>query len=298
MKKIIFFTQTTWAFGNIHNSLNRILYKENYLCDILDWSISKSLEEMKHIQDSVDFFVTVPAAIPCLLSYGIPYNKIIGIAHGEIDILATIQNNSGYEIFEKIYKYAVIGDWLKNKSIGYGIKRSPEVLHIGVDERRYYQDVPSQLKSVGFGGNPSVKDYFGNEIKRGYLVKQCCDMVGIKFVTNSGDYIHYTGMPSFYKRVDCVIMASTQETVGLPMMEAAAAGRLVIGTEVGVNSTHKNSIIVPMEETQFIQKTVEILSFYKNNPEAFRQKCLEQQRYAFTHYKWENFVYEWVNFLQ
>jgi glycosyltransferase involved in cell wall biosynthesis len=107
-------------------------------------------------------------------------------------------------------------------------------------------------------------------------------------------------MPSFYKTVDSIVMASSEEGAGLPMMEAAAAGKLCIGTPVGYfehNGPKGGGIVVPVEETQFIEKTANVLNFYKSDPAEYHKKCLDIQSYAREHYDWSKFIEPWVNFL-
>jgi glycosyltransferase involved in cell wall biosynthesis len=106
-------------------------------------------------------------------------------------------------------------------------------------------------------------------------------------------------MPGFYKKVDAIVAASTEEGAGLPVMEGGAAGKLVISTAVG----HWNQRIgnaggyaVPVDEEAFLEKTVEILSYYKDNPDKYRQRCLEIQNHAQS-YDWKYVIDKWVSIL-
>jgi glycosyltransferase involved in cell wall biosynthesis len=105
-------------------------------------------------------------------------------------------------------------------------------------------------------------------------------------------------MPGFYKSVDSVLIASTEEGAGLPLLEAGAAGKLVISTPVGHYSRVGNAgaNFVPIAEDEFIEKTVEILSYYKANPEQYRQRCLEIQHHAQS-YDWKFVIDKWIEIL-
>lgn len=294
MSKIVFFTEGQWAYGNIHNALCRLMYKEGVLCELLNWSIPRQLEEMQAILATIDYFVTTPLEVGTLFSYQIPIQKIKIVAHGEIDLFNAC-SKIGHHIFENCAGFAVVGESLKTKAAELEIKRVPELLHIGVDVDRYICKPAEILTSVGYGGIMRAPDFFGNDIKRGYLVEQCCKTLGLKF--KSGKIYHYLSMPYFYKEVDCVIMSSTQESVGLPMLEAGIAGRLTIGTPVGYNKTNEAAIQVPIDASEFQQEVTKTLTHYIHNPDQFKQKCLETQRYAVNKYSWENYRKEWASFL-
>jgi glycosyltransferase involved in cell wall biosynthesis len=104
-------------------------------------------------------------------------------------------------------------------------------------------------------------------------------------------------MVGYYKGVDSVIMSSTEEACGLPMLEAAAAGRLCIGTPVGYfaeNGLKGGGIQVSLEENQFVNEVSAILNYYKNNPDQYRRKCLDIQEYARYNYDWSKVIDQWI----
>jgi glycosyltransferase involved in cell wall biosynthesis len=107
-------------------------------------------------------------------------------------------------------------------------------------------------------------------------------------------------MPGFYKNVDAIVAASTEEGAGLPVMEGVEAGKLFISTAVGhwaQRVGEKGGYAVPVAEDEFLEKTVEILSFYKANPNKYRARCLEIQHHA-QNYDWKHVIDKWVNFLR
>jgi len=71
----------------------------------------------------------------------------------------------------------------------------------------------------------------GVEQKRGRLAQSCAEEAGLEFKRTEDTPMDQ--MPDFYASIDALIMPSLQEGAGLPALEAAAAGRLVIGTPVG-----------------------------------------------------------------
>ena len=83
-------------------------------------------------------------------------------------------------------------------------------------------------------------------------------------------------------------------------MEGAAAGRLIIGSPVGYlgeNAVRGAGITVPLDELGFVEKTKEYLTYYRDNPMAYRQKCESIQQFAREHYDWSTVVKHWVDLL-
>src|ERR1700686_1369057 len=110
-------------------------------------------------------------------------------------------------------------------------RRIPKVIKYGVNYRRFFTPVSSELKIVGYGGSIHRADHTGVDWKRGVLAREATEAAGLVF-TPSGQF-HFLAMPRYYARVDAVLVTSLREGFGLPAIEAAAAGRLVISTPVG-----------------------------------------------------------------
>ncbi len=297
MKKIIFFTRNAWAFGNIHHSLSKFLFPHNILADVLDWSISYSTTDMDLISKNCDYFVTTPDAIDPLMSYGIPVEKIIIVAHGQWDILRAY-DKFGIEIFDKVKAYGVVSENLLEKSRELGIKRIPEITPIGIIVENFIRPVPKKLTTIGYASSLAHPNHAGTDIKRGNLVAKVAEQTKTKLRMN--EEYHYLGMPSFYESVDAVLMSSTEESAGLPMMEAAAAGRLTLGTAVGYykqNGMPSGGVILPIEETEFVAEACRQIEYYQQNPREFQKVCRQIQAYARAHYDWSHCIPAWVKLL-
>jgi glycosyltransferase involved in cell wall biosynthesis len=95
-------------------------------------------------------------------------------------------------------------------------------------------------------------------------------------------------------------MSSVEEAGGLPMMEAAASGRLPIGTPVGyfeTNGPKGGGIVVPINEKEFVKNTHYTLCLFRDNPILFRHSCEESQNFARENYDWSFVIDEWVSLL-
>jgi len=298
MKKVLFFTQNRWAFGTIHQGLVKELYKRGIYSNLLDYTVSYTKEEFNFLIDIYDYFVTNPETIPTLMSYGVPCQKIVAIAHAEWDIFVAardmVHNTTNYY---DLHAYGCISDKLCdmfNDSHPHSKVKAKRVTN-GIHFDLFYNKPSNSLKTVGFGGKMVGCNFFGLDIKRGHLVEKVTNMTNLEFIPNAT--YHYMAMPAYYKTIDAIIMASTEEAAGMPMLEAAAAGRLCIGTPVGYfnhNSDNGGGIKVRIDEEDFINDTSKILEYYKSNPEEYNKKCLDIQEYARYNYDWSKVIDQWI----
>jgi glycosyltransferase involved in cell wall biosynthesis len=298
MLKVIFYTQNRWAFGAIHHGLCKELYKHNIYANLLDEDEDYTEEEFKALNFSYDFFITNPDKVLNLhVKSGIPLNKIIAIAHGQWDILLAKHQHS--DIYNQLYSFGVISNFLKTKCKEWGTSIEPKVVETGIHFDAFYSKPSDHLQVIGYGGIKQTYNFYREEIKRGYLVEKACEGIDNVRLQTSGAY-NYLCMPAYYKTVDCVIMSSSEEAGGLPMLEAAAAGRLPIGTPVGFfeeNAPKGGGILVPIEENQFIESVKQTILYYKNNSDAYVNKCLEVQSYARDNYDWSKKIGPWLELL-
>jgi glycosyltransferase involved in cell wall biosynthesis len=298
MLKVLFYTQNRWAFGSIHHALCKELYKHNIYANLLDWTASYSNEEFKLLNNIYDVFVTNPEAVMSLHSRGIPLDKIITIAHGQWDLLLAKQNN-GVDFYDHLKAYGVISQVLKDKSLEFGIQRIPNITPIGIHFDMFYSNIHDNLSIVGYAGQKECLNFNEQEIKRAILVEQVVHgLDGIQLLTHNN--FNHLCMPSYYHDIDCLIMSSTEEAGGLPVMESAAAGRLVIGTPVGYfeyTAKFGAGIEVPLNENDFIHKTKEHIIYYRDNPIQYREKCQQIQQFARENYDWKYVIDKWIEIL-
>jgi hypothetical protein len=297
VKRVLFFTGTGWAFGSVHSELARYLHSRGIICDILDWSKGYKWDEMKLLIDYYDRFYSIPGETwPLTDNYGVPHEKIVVVAHGEYDLHHMVDTRPDDEI-NRFAAYGVISDFLRDLSRELEIKREPKIVKYGVNCSRFLQPVSSELRTVGYGGSMHRADHLGVDWKRGYLAKQAAESAGLVF-SPAGQF-HFLCMPSYYKQVDAVLVTSLREGYGLPAMEAAAAGRLVISTPVG-GFPHQASLgaglAAPVEAKEFEEFVVDRLLYYKGNPAQYIEICKAIQKAA-KKLDWDYVVDEWIELL-
>lgn len=307
MKNVVFYIEAEWAFGVIHHELCKYLFSEGYNCTVLHWSKKYTIEEIVELNSVTDIWVTNPQGYYSLVyAYQcIPREKLVVVSHALIDLNFILENKLDADLYQ-MKSFCVVSKFLADYSIAIGIKRRPHITPVGINYHAFHCKPSFQLKTVGYGGwyqdrqrpveskNQEVIDR--KENKRAYLAKECAQIAGLGFLVASDYHNSFVTMTGFYGTIDCVIIPSMHEGAGLPALEAAAAGRLVIGTKVGHwvdKIAPKGGIEAPMDEVDFISFTLKTLNYYKAEPVAFQDKCYEIQQHAKT-YDWSNCLSHWI----
>ncbi len=294
MVKVLCFVGMGWAFGTVHAELSKYMHTRGHTCDLLDWSRRYEFDEMQMMCEYYDYIYGIPGETwPLTDNYGIPHNKIIVVAHGDYDLHHALESRPRDE-FEKFAGYGVLSEYLKDVSADLGIQRVPKIVRYGVNFRRFFVPVSEGLNVVGYGGSMFRDNNGGVDWKRGILVKEATEDAGLVF--NPAGKFHYLAMPRYYGDVDSVIVSSSREGYGLPAMEAAAAGRLVISTPVGGFPGQVSlgaGIVAPIEAREFKKFVTNTLVHYKNNPVEYVEVCRDIQAAA-RHLDWDFVLDDWI----
>jgi glycosyltransferase involved in cell wall biosynthesis len=107
---------------------------------------------------------------------------------------------------------------------------------------------------------------------------------------------HFLAMPQYYQQVDAVLVTSLNEGFGLPAVEAAAAGRLVISTNVGGFpdlATRGGGIVAPLDANEYKSFVIERLLYYKEHPGSYMETCKKIQDAA-KGFDWNYTIDDWI----
>lgn len=293
MKKIVFYTETEWAFGAIHYELTKYLFAHGITAAVMNWSRAHTVEELAETSANIDYFVATPYGAARLIDHGrVAPEKCIVVAHAVLDIqcLATFSPDN----LARLHDYSAVSEWLVEQSKLLGISRQPKLTPIGINYHAFYHQPSKQLHTVGYAGaiNP---DNIHRHIKRPWLIEQAARQAGLTFRPAHAYHNTWITMPGYYQSVDAVIVSSTEEGAGLPALEASAAGKLVISTPVGIWLTKAGTSghTVPIEEADFVQETTRLLEFYRDNSTAYQDKCRATQAHAWQ-YDWSHVIISWT----
>ncbi len=299
--KVLIYGYTKWSHGRVYYDLCKHLHQRGYIVDILGWQVDHA-HYIGQIIPYYDLFMTALDGVRTLAdTYGVPYDRIIALSHHEFDMRMLIEQK-GIDVFEKFANYGVVSESLYWASLtSWGVPRVPMVASLGINFSEFCAEIPERLATVGYAGSMSAKTY-GVEWKRGELAEAAAREAGLAFKVAgwTGDQISFHDMPDFYRTVDAVLATSVSEGGGLPVMEAAAAGRLVISTPVGhfpLKAYQGGGIIAPIEAEKFKVFTVATLKHYKEDPASFQDKCRAIQEAA-RKFDWQYVIGEWIDLIE
>lgn len=300
LKKMLICSYPQWSRNRIYYDLCKQLHRKGYIVDILDLDPDAS-NKRSELFDYYDLVLTSTDNVPGLSEdYGVPFEKMIVVTHHEMDIRFLIERK-GLEVFERFAAYGAASYFVYCASIMQGVRRPPRVTPPGVDYAEFYAEVPTKLESVGFVA-PMSTETFGVEWKRGQLSKAAAEQAGLPFKLAGPDQgqASFHDMPAYYPSVDAVLMSSLSEVAQLPVMEAAAAGRLVIGTPVGhfpLKAYQGAGILAPIEPEKFVAFAATTLTHYRERPADFVFKCLAIQEAA-RQSDWKYCIDDWVALIE
>jgi glycosyltransferase involved in cell wall biosynthesis len=294
MLRVLFFIENRWAFGSIHHELTKYLHAGGHVSDLVDWARSYTPEEFGMLARYYDRVVTVPGQTwPLTDQFGVPHAKIVVVAHGDADLHHVVATRPTEEI-DRFAGYGVISDYLLRLSAELGIKRVPKIVRYGVNCRRFAAPISDKLMVVGYGGIMHRSDNGGVDWKRGNLAREASEDAGLAF--NPAGQFHFLAMPQYYREVDAVLVSSSREGFGLPAMEAAAAGRLVISTPVGAFpelASEGAGITAPVDAVAFKDFVTERLNYFKENSAEYARTCQKIQD-AVQRFDWEYAIDDWI----
>ncbi|MER9136036.1 glycosyltransferase [Mesorhizobium sp. M0830] len=293
--RVVFYSASSWALGAIHYSVCDHFTKLGWIAELKPWEQGYNISEFRSEMEKYDYIVTLPSGgtRPLLNSYGIPREKIILVAHDEEDIIRLLRQEGTPAAFERYAGYGVVSDTLACSSLALGITRVPDVVRLGIEFEHYRRENAPTLTNVGYAATMSRPNEYGVERKRGFLAKEAAELAGLNFSEVSN--LPFEKVADFYATVGAVLMPSLQEGAGLPSLEAAAAGRLVIGTPVGhfPRLAYEGlGILAPLGANAFRRFSAEKLRFYKDNPSAYVDRCRSIQESAKMR-DWSHVIDDW-----
>ena len=168
-----------------------------------------------------------------------------------------------------------------------------------------------QKTSGGFGrgrNNEGIKmwDIKGYELILQPLIKQMEGKVTFKILDNdSTNAIPYSEMPEWYRHIDVLICTSLFEGCPLPVLEAAACGKPVISTRVGIvpqliKHGENGFVIDPVRSNSDIRNALEWFETYilmlKENKFMCENMGLKNRERVVELFSWDKVIPKWKDF--
>jgi hypothetical protein len=146
-RKVLIYGYTKWSHGRVYYDLCKQLHRRGYIVDILDWQVNH-VSYIVEIVPYYDLFMTALDGLRTLVdSYGIPYEKVIALSHGDLDI-QTFIDQKGVEPFASFAGYGVVSYSLLFSSLTLGVTRIPTVVPLGIDFAEFHAEISDRLSTV------------------------------------------------------------------------------------------------------------------------------------------------------
>jgi len=297
--KVLIYGYPQWSHGRVYYDLCKQLHRRGYIVDMLNWRVDHA-GYFHELTPFYDIFMTAPDGVRTLAdSYHVPYEKMIVVSHHEMDIRMLIEQK-GVDLFDKFASFGAVSHFVYSASMMQGVRRPPMVTSLGIDFEEFYSDIPERLETVGYASSMATTTY-GVEWKRGHLAEAAAREAGLAFKVagSTANQMSFHEMPDFYRAVDALLMTSISESGPLTVMEAAAAGRLVIGTPVGhfaLKAYQGGGIIAPIEAEKFKTFAAATLRYYKEHPVEYVAKCRSIQEAA-RQFDWQYSIGDWIDLI-
>ena len=292
MKSVLFYTQNRWAFGQIHHALIKRLWEHGIYAHLLDWTQHYSDTEFELLNEKFETFMTTPEAVGSLVHRGIPISKIICVAHHEKDIVAAVKD-VGAEFVSGVKRFGVMTPDLVGVARQNGIVRPINEVRYGLDFDHYFAPIANELKTVGYAGEIASHMSDGSDFKRSHLIPMV--IARVPLALRQHEFYNHLCMAGYYTKIDALLVSSSYETAGLPAMEAATAGRLVVGTPVGYFDG-SSGILCRLDADGFVADAARALEEHMD-PRKYREQCERAQQYARDHYDWRHVIDKWLELL-
>lgn len=297
--KILVFGYTKWSHGRVYYDLCKKLYEHGYIVDVLDWQANHH-DYIHQLTGFYDWLMVALDGISVLADvYGVPPERMIAVSHNEFDV-RMLEEQKSSAIFDQFAGYGAVSESVYCASQVRGIARAPLVASLGINYDEFFTAPSEELNTVGYATSMATRT-FGVEWKRGHLAEKAAHAAGLRFSVagSTADQISFHDMPDFYRTVDAVLMSSITEAAPLPVMEAAAAGRLVIGTPAGhfpLRAYEGGGILAPVQADKYVAFCAETLRAYHDDPIAYREKCRDVQNAA-RKFDWQHHISGWVELI-
>ena len=300
MLRVLFYTAPKWAFGAIHNGLIKRLREFNVQADVLSWSDNYTLEEFQHIQRSYDYVVTTPDSVFVVCDksqYQVPLSKVVVIAHHSRDFYLGTERMGGIDFYDELAQVACVHQSIADIAKQIGVQRKVHVVTVGVDTPMFAGPPAQTLETIGHVGTHQFIQFDGNDCKRPELLNRVLEGMAVSYIDHPKQ--HYLAMPARYWDIDATVVTSSYESVGLPYLESAAAGRLVIGTPTGYFEAHHAGLgaLCRMDPEGFVRDARAAIAYYRDSPRAYRERCQQVQEYCRQTFDWSKTIPTWLEVL-
>ena len=297
--RIGFICEEGWSIENVYMGLTKELHKYGIDTHIyyVGWNhqvrkyTSKySIYEWTKIFNNFDYIVasTGPDFIDYYNEISLPREKTILVLHAPWEIPQMV-DVYGVKFLEQFASIISVSGRCIEGAKKLGVTTNIDLVQNGILFNRYYLPPAEKLINVGYP-YPFITSHPWKRTKLAGMIDGGVAIPETK--------LHYSTMRQFYKNIEAIVYFSTTvEACGLCIMEASAAGRLVMSTNMGILEDLPESPVVRlrMEDDEVIEDINKLVRIFKLYPDLYRQKCNIIQEFAREYYDWSYAVKSWIS---
>lgn len=278
--KIFIISDTNWSIGRVYRGVIKHLQNE-FEFRFLDWNWNGGITLFNENYEWCDLCITNACLVEHLLHVPNKERKIFFVSHG-------FEEGPGH-------RYPTLTYGITSNVLRHMFPPGTHLVPNGVDPDDFtYRERDGHLNTIGWCGAPRQgykQVHWAEAIAKGLDIPLSVT-ANPKYTTpEAWNGMTYDEIREWYGTIDLLIVTSipegSKETGPLPPFEAIVSGIPAIGTPVG------NFRDVPGPKFKSIEEGIEVISYYKNNPDALKQLANEQYEYVMNNYTYERLAPFW-----
>lgn len=275
--KVFIFSDTHWALGRIHRDVMKQLPYEVRYTDWAKYSWEEFMNNYMWCDRCITNLVSYKSLKPSFPQ--LDFRKCIFVSHGAVE-------HEGIQ-YDPRLKYGMVSDCLLQ--VFPPNIPTPFLMPNGVDPDNFnYIPKQGNLSILGWCGAPHVQSkqiHWAHEISN-----------KTQLPLSVASTLTYEQVRDWYNTIDLLIITAEpiayKETGPLPAFEAIVSGVPVIGTPVG-NFRH-----IPGPKFKTVEEAVQLINYYKSNPQELQNLAREQYDYVIQNYTYKTLSTYWKNALE
>ena len=168
---------------------------------------------------------------------------------------------------------------------------------LGVDPNNFPQStyIRKSVKNLGYFTHFDSTQGQGMNTKRGHLAVTASNLSGVPLI--SSGHMPFQVMDLMYKQVDVYMMTSIFESGPLGLFEAGICGIPIIASPAGhapqLLASGGGVMTETFDEQEYIKMAVNVLKFWKENPDEFEKESIKIKEITSWHYTWSSVKFQW-----
>lgn len=303
-----------WSHARVYwDLINNLSDKFNFT--FINWSFDTNYYDFDNLADAYDAILvdmnSAQEAIGGAFSDKV-LKKILPVCHGPQQVADYTFNSKQSRLKNLVDRELLFKDMDVFKKI---LCVSPNTVHavkkevpkisnklvltqLGVDENNFPQSTFTRksVNNLGYFTHFDSTQGQGMDTKRGHLAVTSSELSGVPLIMRGN--IPFQAMDLMYKQVDVYMMTSIYEGASTPLLEASICGIPIIAAPAGlapqVLCNGGGVMTETFDEQEYIKMAVNVLKFWKENPDEFEKESKIIRENALQNFTWNSVKDQWI----